>query len=54
MQIGTILKRGATTIEVVGVDDVKKAVRVKYHEYPDMEIKEWYSISMLRRCWEEL
>ena len=52
MQIGTILKRGSTTIEVIGVRDDKPEVRIRYPEFPDMEVKEWYPVSLLLRSWE--
>ena len=52
MHLGTILKRGATTIEVVAIRADKTAVRIKYHDFPDMEIKDWYNVGLLLRGWE--
>ena len=57
MKVGQKLHRGSTTIGIVELRTVVKdgkdveEARVMYLEKPDLEINEWYPVSLLRKLW---
>ena len=56
MKIGTTLRRGPTTIQIIdtrrNMDKDIWESQVKYPEHPEIDIGSWYPDCVLERCWK--